>query len=93
MSQLNKHNSDPKIGYMKAIKKVVHYLKGIIPLKLIYKVMAMNKGETKVPIILSPFGLIGYRDSNYTKNSENKKSIMRYCYFINRVIILWYKKK
>lgn len=43
MSKLNKHNSDLKIGYIKAIKKVVCYLKGIIPLRLIYKVTEVKK--------------------------------------------------
>ena len=43
--------------------------------------------KTKTPIISSPFGLIRYAASNYTKNLEDRKSIMRYCYFINRMLI------
>lgn len=36
MSQFSKHNSDPKIGYMKAVKKVVRYLKNTMYLGLVY---------------------------------------------------------
>lgn len=49
--------------------------------------------KTKTPIISSPFGLIRYAASNYTKNLEDRKSIMRYCYFINRMLISGWSKK
>lgn len=37
VGQLNKYNSDPGIGYIKAAKKVVRYLKGIMHIKLVYR--------------------------------------------------------
>ncbi len=87
VGQLSKHNSDPRIGHMKVAKKVVCYLKGTMHLGLIYGAKAKDKGETKAPIAPSLFGLIGYGDSSYAGDPEDRKSVMRYCYFINRAIV------
>lgn len=51
------------------------------------------KKKTKAPITSSLFRLIGYRNSNYARNLENKKSGIEYCYFINREVVSWYSKK
>lgn len=93
VGQLSKHNSDPRIGHIKAAKKVVYYLKGIIHLGLIYRAKAKDKGETKAPITSSLFGFIGYGDSSYVGNPEDKKSVMGSCYFINGAIVSWCSKK
>ena len=78
---------------MKAAKKVVYYLKGTMHLGLIYDGHLKDKRETKALIIPSPFGLIGYGDSSYAGDPENKKSVMRYCYFINGTVVSWCSKK
>ncbi len=93
MGQLSKHISDPRIGHIKATKKVVCYLKGTMHLGRIYGAKAKDKGETKAPIAPSPFGLIGYGDSSYAGDPEDKKSVMGYCYFINGAIVSWCSKK
>ena len=72
---------------MKIAKKVIYYLKRIMYLGLIYGDHFKDKKKTLTPITSSLFGLIGYGDSSYTRDFENKKSIMRYYYFINRAII------
>lgn len=42
-------------------------------LKLIYRAQAKDEGETKLPIILSLFGLIRYKDSSYIGDLKDKK--------------------
>lgn len=34
-----------------------------------------------------PYGLTGYADSNFTRDSEDRKLIMGYCFFLNGVLI------
>ena len=62
-------------------------------LDLIYNSYLKNERETKILITLFPFRLIRYGNSNYTKDLKDRKSIIRYCYFINRVVISWFSKK
>lgn len=74
-------------------KKVIYYLKGIMYLNLIYNSYFKDEKEIKALITLFLFRLIRYRDSSYTRDLEDKKSIIRYCYFINRVVVSSYSKK
>lgn len=62
-------------------------------LGLVYRSQLKDERETKAPIAPSPFKLIGYGDSSYAGDSEDRKSVIRYCYFINRAIVFWYSKK
>ncbi len=93
VGQLSKHNADPRIGYIKAAKKVVRYLKGTMHLRLVYRSQLKDERETKAPIAPSPFKLIGYGNSSYAGDPEDRKSVIRYCYFINGAIISWCSKK
>lgn len=72
---------------------MICYLKGTIHLKFVYKAQAKNKKETKASIVPSLFKLIGYKDSRYIGDLKSKKLVIRYCYFINRVIVSWCSKK
>ena len=56
-------------------------------LVLIYNGHFKNKKEIKIPIIFFLFGLIGYENNSYIENFENKKSIIGYCFFINKAVI------
>lgn len=47
----------------------------------------------KVSIKSLLFELIEYGDSNYVKDLEDRKLVIGYYYFINKVIILWYSKE
>ena len=85
--QLSKHNRNLQISYMKAAKKVVYYLKNIIHFSLIYSGYLKDEKKTIASIKPFLFGLIRYKISNYIKNPENKKSVIRYCYFINGVVV------
>ena len=62
-------------------------------LGLTYGSHLKDEGETKVPIISSPFRLIGYGDSSYAGDPEDKKSVMKYCYIINGAVVPWCSKK
>lgn len=86
MWQLN-NTIQIRISHIKAAKKFIRYLKGTMHLELVYGSQAKDEGETKAPIAPSPFGLIGYKNSSYTKDPEDRKSVIEYCYFINGAII------
>ena len=93
VKQLSRYNVNPQISYIKTAKKVIHYLKDKIHLGLIYGCYFKDKREIKASIILFLFRLIKYEDSSYTENLKNKKFVIGYCYFINRVVISWCSKK
>lgn len=69
------------------------YLKGIIYLELVYGSQFEDKGKTKAPIAPLPFWLIGNGNNSYAGDPKNRKSIIGYYYFINRIIIYWCNKK
>ena len=79
ISQFNKNNVNLQIRNIKVVKKIVHY--------------SFHSKNKEALNTFSLFGLIDYRDSNFAKNFENKKLIMKYCYFINKVIEFWCEKK
>lgn len=78
---------------MKIVKNIRYYLKSIKHFDLVYNDYLKDKREIKAPIIFSSFRLMGYEDNSYVEDFKNKKSIMKYCYFINTVVISWYSKK
>lgn len=41
----------------------------------------------------NPMRIVGYADSSYTRDSEDRKLIIRYCFFFGRGIITWYSKQ
>lgn len=38
--------------------------------------------------LLSPYTLIGYANNNFAGDLKNCKSVMEYCFFLNRAIVL-----
>lgn len=68
-------------------KRIMCYLKVTIYLELIYGSYPKNKGDTWTPNTSSPFRLINYGNNSYAKDSEDKTSIIRYCYIINKAIV------
>lgn len=82
--QLSKRNADPRVGHLKAAKRVLKYFKETIHLEITYEA-----GEVK----LLPYKLTGYADSNQTGDLEDHKSVMGYCFFINGAIVSQYSKK
>ncbi len=39
------------------------------------------------------YGLVGYADSNFAGDPENRKSVISYCFFLNGAVVLWSSKK
>lgn len=50
-------------------------------------------GQTKAPDAPPPYGLIGYTDSNYAGDPEDRKSVMGYCFYVNGALVSWCSKK
>ena len=59
VGQLSKRNGDPRLGHLKAAKRVLRYLKEMMHLRI-----TCEASEAKI----SPYGLVGYVDSNYAGN-------------------------
>lgn len=93
VKQLSKQNADSKARYFKVAKQVVWYLKSRIHLRLIYKIYPLSRKKTKASAKPLSFVLVGYTDSNYAGNPKDKKSVMWYCFFIYKVLVLWCSKK
>ena len=87
VGQLSKHNADPRNGHLRAAKRIVRYLKGIMQIGLIYG------RENSSPRDPPPFGLKSYADSNFAGNPEDRKSVMGYCFFLNGTVVSWSSKK
>ncbi len=89
VGQLSKHQSDLRAGHMKTAKKVVRYLKGMMHLGLVYG----SQPQSETPAASSPFRLIGYRDISHSGDTEDRKSVMDYCYFFNGAVVSSCSKK
>ena len=57
-------------------------------LKLTYDINPQSKKKIKVLASLPLYGLVGYINSNYTSNQEDKKLVMGYCFFIHKILVL-----
>lgn len=95
VGQLSKRNADPPVGHLKATKRVVQYLKSTMHLGLVYGAhpQSENKAKAKTPAGQLPFGLVGYADSNYAGDPEDRKSVIGHCFFIHGAIVSWCSKK
>lgn len=89
VGRLSKHNADPRKGHLRAAKRVVRYLKGTIHLELVYG----QRPDGSSPTVPAPYGLIGYGDSNFAGDPEDRKSVMGYCFFLNGGVVSWSSKK
>lgn len=91
--QLSKQNADPRVRYLKTSKRVVLYLKDTIPPGLTYgvrleQIITKSEKEAKAPARLTPSRLIGYTNSNYANDLDNRKSVIGNCFFIHQAIVL-----
>lgn len=91
VGQLSKQNADPRVGHLKAVKRVIWYLKDTIHLSIIYGAKSSPSQETSDRQL--QYKLVGYINSNYASDPEDQKWIMRHCFFINGEVVLWYSKK
>lgn len=89
VGQLSKHNADPRKGHLRAAKRVVRYLKGTINLGLVFGRRPNGQPAREPP----PYVLIGYADSNFAGDPEDRKSVMGYCFILNGAVVPWSSKK
>lgn len=92
VEQLSKHNADPRKGHLRAVKKVVPYLKGTMQMGLVLG-KESNSYLHPSPTSPSPYGLISYTDSNFAGDPKDRKSVMGYCFFLNGAVVSWSSKK
>jgi hypothetical protein len=72
--------ADPKECHLKAIKRILRYLKCTLNVGLWYP-----KG--------AQFELLGFSDSDYAGNSVDRKSNSGSCQFLGRSLVSWASKK
>ena len=82
---LSQQCSDPQIDYIKAIRRVLQYLKRTMNLGIHY-----NSLYNDTQHLLTT---LDYADSNFTENISEQKSTMKYCFFLVRGVISWCSKK
>ena len=83
VGQLSKHNTDPRKSHLRAAKRVMQYLKGIINLRLVYGQYVVSKSPTDPP----PYSLISYVDNNFASDHKDWNLVMRYCFFLNEAVM------
>ena len=84
---LSQNITDPRLGHMKAAKRIMRYLKGTIGLGLMY-------GTTGL-VRTNQFSntAYGYADSNYAGDLRDRRSTMGYAFMLNGGIVAWMSKK
>ena len=90
VGQLSRHNADPRIGHLRIAKQVLRYLKGTITLGIEWgNDPAGHRSGGKY----GELGVVGYADSSYAGNLEDRKSIIGYYFFFGRAIVTWCSKR
>ena len=72
--------SDPKESHVKAVKRIIRYLKGTPDLALLYP-----RGTN--------FDLVGYTDADWAGDQVDRKSISGMAHFLGPCLISWRSKK
>ena len=76
---LSQQCSDSQISHIRAIRRVLQYLKRMMNLEIHY-----NSLYDDTQHLLTT---LGYADSNFTRDISEQKSIMGYCFFLVRGVI------
>jgi len=80
VSQVSRFMENPKEIHLHAVKRIMRYLRGTCELGLFYQ---RNEGKD----------LLGYIDSDYANDVEDKKSISSYVFMMSEASISWSSKK
>ena len=84
---LSQYVSQPNTKYMEAVKRVLHYLKGTRDLKLIFR---RSHGSPGSP---GSQRLLGYADSDFAGDIDDRRSVSGYVFTLNGNTISWRSKK
>ena len=83
VSKLSKYNANPTTTHFKAGLHVLRYLKVTRHYCIVYK------RSTNVPIL----DIIGYADSDFVSDEDNRKSYTGYVFLINGGAVSWFIHK
>lgn len=84
---LSQNVSDPRLGHIKAAKRVMRYLKGTIRYGLVYGSNELVRTKQ------SSTATYGYADSNYAGDIMDRRSTMGYTFMLNGCVTAWMSKK
>ncbi|XP_059638620.1 uncharacterized mitochondrial protein AtMg00810-like [Cornus florida] len=70
----------PTITHFKAAKRILRYIKGTLDFGLFYS-------------FTNDFKLVGYSDSDWARDLDDRKSTSGYCFFMGNVAFIWCSKK
>lgn len=68
------------IIYFKAVKRIFRYIKGIVNFGLYY-------------LIISDYKFVGYSDSDWGGDVDDRKSISGFVFYIGDTVFIWMSKK
>lgn len=88
VGQLSRQNSDPRVGYLCMTKQVLQYLKETNTVGIIQGRYPAGHQER-----YEHFGIVGYVNSSYARDIENRNSIIGYSFFFGGAIIIWYSEQ
>ncbi|PON33785.1 Ribonuclease H-like domain containing protein [Parasponia andersonii] len=77
---VSRYMETPTITHFKAAKRILYYLKGTINLGLFYSVS-------------NDYKLVGYSDSDWVGNTDDRKSITGFIFFMGETAFTWVSKK
>ena len=78
ISMLRRYLHDLGRGHWEVVKWILHYIKGIIDVDLIFEKDTRSKQEC-----------IGYVNSNYTRDFDKCRSIMGYMFTLSQAPVSW----
>lgn len=81
VSHLSKFCSDPSEKHWLAVKRLLRYLRGTSKLALLLGVKGRNSG------------VVGYTDADWASDSEDRKSVGAYLFFVCGSVVSWTAKK
>jgi hypothetical protein len=87
VGRLSQHNTDPRQGHMIAAHQVLRYLKGSMEYRLTFGY------DPAQHIQQYPYGLVGYADSSYAGDPNDRKSVMGCIFFMFGGPIMWSSRK
>ena len=80
---INRFIQKPNVSHRVAVKRILRYLKGTLDYGILFP--AVDKGkECK---------LVGYTDSSWCSDAEDRKSTVRYVFMLGGVPISWSSRK
>ena len=85
VGQLSRHNSDPRAEHHRIAKKVLRYLKGTITIGIEW---GRDPAGHRLRGKYCKFGVVEYVDSSYAGDINDRKLITRYCFFLERGIVI-----